>query len=497
MALMGIDIGSSGCKCAAFAVDGTLLALEKCEYQRPTNATEFDGEDIWQRVAGLVPLVVHKAGQPIEAVSVASIGEAFAPIGKDGAPLYPFLQSTSPKGADYQPEVDSAVGDRIRQITGVNPLARYSLTKMVYLYKRHPDIVHSAWKYMMLEDFIIFRLCGEAVSEYSVASRSAAFDVSAKRYDNEILAIAGIDPSIMCTVQPTGSVAGTVRPEVAGELGLSSSTLVVLGGHDTIPENLSSGLLTTGMVSLGCGTFEGVGVLVQDRRNPDPDLLRNNFSREPYPLPGMELINGINPNGGNCIRWFRDQFGEMEKTTAAHTGESSYALLDRLASSKPTDLLVVPHLLGSGTPEFSQRARGTIAGLQLSTTRGDVYRAFLEGVAYEMANIVDAFQRCGMEITRAVASSGGANSLLWTQIRADVLGIPFTTLGMSNTTLSGCAMLAGMGAGVYKDAFEAAGVFVKQTGTIQPDPDRHEFYQSQLARYKRLRSVLLEEWNKE
>lgn len=492
MALMGIDIGSTGCKCVVGALDGGTLAKRYRDYGRPAGATEFDGPAIWELVCGMVRECVREAGEPVEAVCVTSIGEAVAPVGRDGAPLHPFMQSTSDKGARRLPELREKIGDRVRAVTGLNPLQRYSLSKIAYLREERPALFRSAWKFMQLGDFIVYRLSGGATTDCSLATRTAMFNLDEKRFDPEILRALGVDPEKMCEVRSLGSVAGEVRDDVACSLGLPPGVAVVLGGHDTIPEQLSAGLLSTGVASVGCGTFEGVGVLVPETKGPVRAFLDNNFSREPYPAPGLEFVNGVNPNAGGLVQWFRDEFGQPECRAAA--GGNPFRLLDELVPDEPSGLLTVPHFCGSGAPEFAAHSRGVTAGFRPTTTRGHVYRSILEGVAYEMAFIVEKYRECGVDIREVLATSGGAKSPVWLRIRADILGIPVVPALTADTTVAGCVMLAGVALGRYPGLAEAAAVFVRRGEPVVPDPAAHAVYRELFRKYRALRNAMLDFW---
>lgn len=494
MALLGIDVGSGGCKCGTFAAAGALIALRQREHNRPPGATEYDGLAIWETVKELGAAVVRETPEPVTAVAVASIGEAVAPVAADGTPLHAFMQSTFPTRKEYLDRIRKLVGDRIRQVTGLTPLARYSLCKLMYLREERPEQFRRAWKFMMLEDYIAYRLCGRAVSDYSAASRSAAFNLDEKRYDETILAAVGLDPSRFCELHPPGAAAGETTPAAAADLGLCPGTPVVLAGHDTIPENLGSGLLAAGAANVGCGSFEGVGVLIPARPGPNPALLANNLSREPYPLAGCEFINGINPNAGNLLKWFRDEFAAAECAEAAASGTSPFRILDEAMPASPTGIIVVPHFSGAGAPEFEPRARGTITGLTLSSRRNHLYKAFLEAIAFEMAHIVNIYRKCGIAVAEISAASGGARSRPWLQIRSDILGLPVTPLAGGETTLSGSAMLAGVATGVYPDLETAARLFVKKGTPVEPNPHNHAIYREHYERYMKARALLLGFW---
>ena len=347
---------------------------------------------------------------------------------------------------------------------------------------------------MMLEDFLLYQLCGEAVSDYTVSTRSGLLNLFTKRFDPKLLSLAGIRPDQMCRLVPPGSVVGTLAGPVARRLGFGGEVAVVACGHDCIPESLCSGMLSPGVTGLGSGTSEGVNVLLEEDTAYGSQLLDSNFCREPYLLPGLHLSFGVNANSGNLVKWFRDVFGRDAVAEAAETGRSAYQLLDEALPREPTGLLAVPHFVGSSSPDFNPYARGTITGLGLSTTREMVYKALLEGAAYELAYIVEQFRDCGVKINELRASGGGANSPAWMQIKANILNLPLVPVETRDTTVTGCAMIAGVASGALRDYREAVDRFVRLSAPILPDPAQTAFYQEQFAAYREVRAAMLTFW---
>ena len=495
MALMGLDIGSTGCKCAIFSNDGELLTHKYHEYARSAGSTEFDGAAIWEYLCEMIPEAISGCGDTVSAVCVTSLGEAVAPIGSDGNPLMPFMQSVDQRGEKYITRLDRDLKDHIRDVTGLNPLSRFSLSKMIYVCKEEPRVFEKIWKYMLMGDFIQFKLCGRAVSDYSLSYRTAAFSLNTYGFDDRILAAAGIDSSKMCSVVPPCTVIGTVLPETASRLGFPPGTPVVTGGHDTVPENFCTGLIGEGVAGNGCGTAEGLAVVRKTGTFDPKTLTRYNFSCEPYLKKDHQLIYGINASSGNLMKWYRDQFFTAEHRKALEDGGSIYRLLDEKAPAKPTGLLVIPHFTGSSTPEYSTLTHGTITGLTLSTTPLDIYRALMEGTAYELRYIAEKLKECGIPINEVRASGGGSRSDIWLQIKADVLGAAFSSLEFSDTSVTGCAMMAGVATGVYPDLETAVGIFVKPGKKFSPAAENHEYYLRMFERYKKIRSSMLDIWS--
>lgn len=497
MALMGLDIGTTGCKCAVFTEDGRRLSYQYQEYRRGIGSSEIDGAAIWSCFQEMIPAAVQESGANITAVAVTSCGEAIAPIGKDRAPLHPFFQSIDTRGNRYIDRFSTEVKERIRCVTGLQPLPRYSLSKLAYLRSERQDIFRQAWKYMCLEDYILYCLTGRAVTDYTVSTRTAAFNLYTKAFDPQILGAVGVRPDQMCECVPAGAAVGGVRPSLAAALKLSAGTLVVAGGHDSIPEALCSGLLSSRAAVLGCGTAEGLSVLVPSDTSRGSQLLRYNFNREPYPLSQYHLSFGVNANSGNLIKWFRDVLGADALLQSRRTRENPYRILDRTVPPDPTGLLAVPHFVGSSSPDFVKEARGTITGLRLSTTKGDIYKSLIEGDGYELAYIIEKFSDCGIAMGEIRASGGGAKSNVQLQIKADILGMPLVPMQTRDTTVAGCAMMAGTASGVYESYHQAAGFYAKMGPAIEPIPAHHRRYQELYGSYRTLRTAMLEFWTRQ
>lgn len=492
MAYLGIDIGTTGCKCAAFSASGQLLQKEYYEYERPQGSTEYDGEKIWQLIKQMIRTISGSISEPLVSACVTSQGEAFAAIDANGRALMPFLQNTDLRGAMYIPQIPEEIKQRIRQLDGLQPLARFPLSKMMYVKEQMPDVFEQLWKYMLFQDYIIYKLTGNAYTDYSIATRTLAFDIGSRRFDDAILSVAGIDSSKMPEPVPTGYCCGYVSPALAAELGLGPQVRVLSGGHDAVPEALASGLVRPGLASLGCGTAEGICCLVQQDRVDLEQLVQDNISREPFPVSGCYSLNGFSANSGSVVKWYRDNFRDL----FSKESENLYALMDKSMPTEPTRLLVVPHFVGSSTPDFNTAARGTITGFSLSTTPLDIYRALLEGTAYEIKFILEKMESaCGNHIDELLTSGGGARSPQWLQIKADILGKTIVPLETTDTTLAGCAMICAVEDGAYIDLEAAAQAFVHKKAPLHPIPENVIYYREMYDKYVVMRGQAMSLWS--
>jgi xylulokinase len=219
------------------------------------------------------------------------------------------------------------------------------------------------------------------------------------------------------------------------------------------------------------------------------ELFASNLCTYDYTVQGMYTTIAFNLTGGNLLKWFRDEFGQAEVAEAARTGANSYDLLLQTMADEPASLLVLPYFTPTGTPYFDAGATGAILGLRLSTKRGEVLRALLEGLAYEMRLNLDILARSGIATNQLLAIGGGAKSRRWLQLKADVLNRPITKVAVAEAASLGAAMLARVALG-GEDILAVVKQCVRQEETIEPEPARAACYEERFATYLQLYPTL-------
>lgn len=489
MPILGLDVGSTGCKAMAFTEAGAPLGYAYREYPKATGETRLDAQALWQAVEEVVQEVAVAVGD-IRALSVSSFGESFVPIDRQGRPLCPIVMYTDDRALAQCARLEEAFGEKGYAATvGVWPHVMYSLPKMAHLVEEQPDLAARVWKYLLVEDYVLYRLTGETATDYSLAARTMAFDVTRLSWAGEVLALAGVEAGRMASPLPSGTAVGPVLPDMAGRLGLPQDCVVVTGGHDQVCAAVGAGVLEGGRAVNGMGTVECV-TPVFDHPVLEPAFLQQHYVCVPHAQPGKYVTYAFSFSGGALLTWFRDTFMAHRKAEAQAAGLSLYTLLEREAPQQPTDLIVIPHFAGSGTPDMRTTHRGGVLGLTLGTSSGALYRALMEGVAYEMAYNLACLARQGVAVQRLDAVGGGARSSMWLHIKADLTGLPVVPLQVEEAGLTGTAMLAAAALGEYRDLPQAAEAFVREKAPILPDARRHEQYQAGYARFVEARNYL-------
>ena len=487
MSLGGLDIGSTGCKVTVYDEEGNYLYRTYRDYpvSRKTGEHEVMAEDIWKGVRE----VLADAGShypDLKALGVTSFGESCVLLDEEDRPIRAVLLYTDPRGSEECRELEAALGrEKLERITGVAPHSMYSLPKLMWIRKHRPEQFGRAKRILMMEDYIIYMLTGSAVIDYSLATRSMGFDIRALEWSQEVFQAAGIDSGLFSRPVRSGTPAGTVRPEMAKALGLPEGLLLVPAGHDQAAAAVGSGVFKAdravdmaGTVECITPVFEGIP---EDRRIYD-----GGYAIVPYVIPGNYVTYAFTFSGGALVSWFINNFAKEEKRRAKELGCSVYELLEEGMKDGPTGILVLPHFAGAGTPYMDGGSKGAVVGLTLDHSASDLYRAMMEGVTYEMMLNMERLAEAGIRPQKLRAAGGGAASAVWMQMKADMLNLPIVSLGNAEAGAAGCAMLAGVAAGVYKDLGEAARTMLKEKDTYLPRQEMHEAYQEYYEKYRRL-----------
>jgi xylulokinase len=490
MNLIGLDIGTTGCKAIIFDSDGALLAKASREYPvdfpHPQWA-EQDLENVWRLAQAAIREAIDAAKlTEIAAIGLSVHGEAVTPVNASGHPLRPTIlgmDTRTGKQNDWLRERFG--GETLFERTGMPIHTVNTLPKLLWIKENEPEIWRSADKFLLVEDFIIQKMTGLAVTSQCLASRTQLFNLNQGKWDDEILSVLGLNAARLSRVQPSGTLVGLLSPELTAVFGLTRAPGVVSGGHDQACGALGAGLTTPGLASVSTGTAEVVEVALPSPIVSRP-LYEGNISVYNHVIDGLFLAMMLNHSGGMSLRWFRDGFCEPQMLQSAQANADAYDLMLAGASADPSGLLVLPHFSGSGTPTFDTASKAAILGLTFASTRADLAKAILEGLTYELRLNLDLLKAGGVQVDVLRAIGGGAKSKLWLQLKADITGIPVVTPKITEAAGFGAALLAGVGAGLFPSAAEAASRFLQLTDEYQPDPARHAAYTRQFELYRQV-----------
>jgi xylulokinase len=492
MSLLGLDVGTTGCKAGAFSASGRCLATAYREYaaRHPRSGwAELDGRVVWARVQETIAEVAAQtAADPVTALAVSAMGEAMTPVSRDREILAPCILSSDVRaGSGFEGLLRALGPEELFAITGNLPGLQYTLPKLLWLQEHEPALYQRADRFLLWSDLVGYLLGGEPLTSYGQANRTLLFDVRRERWSERMLSLSGLDPAKLPGVVPSGTRAGTVSDATARRLGLPPGVELVVGGHDQCCNALGAGIVEAGRAVCGIGTFECITPTYDRIPAPGP-MLQHGLNVEAHVVPGV-YASFIYNQSGALVRWFRDTFAVADRQLAG-AGVEIFDLLAREMPAEPTRLFTLPYFEITGPPGFVVDASGVILGLKLGTTRGEILKSIMESATLYLAEGVRALSVLGLETKEFVATGGGARSDPWLQIKADVFGVPFVRSAFTEGGVLGAAMLAGVTTGVFASHAEAAAVCVARGQVFEPDPRRHRVYQEKAEAFRGLFPLL-------
>jgi xylulokinase len=498
MSLIGLDVGTTGCKAIVFDRQGQILGRAAREYgisfPRPGWA-EQDAERVWalacQALAEAVAAARGLRPDPPVALALSVQGEAVIPVDAEGRVLRPAILGMDTRTRAENRWLAERFGPKALFCRTGMPLHTINtLPKLLWLQRHEPQTWRAAAQFLLYEDFFLRRLGDQAVISHCLASRTQMYDLAGGAWDGDILDACGILVERLARLAPPkGGVVGALAPDLLNTLGLDGEVLLVSGGHDQACAALGSGVLGEGVAMVSTGTAEVVEVAMGAPVLGDA-LREGNISVYRHVVPGLYLAMTLNHSGGLLLRWFRDALCPAEVEQGRATGHDAYDLILSGVPEGPTELLVLPHFSGSGTPTLDTLSKGAFVGLTFSTTRAAMAKAVLEGLTFELRLNVDLLRDAGADIAALHAVGGGARSPLWLQLKADICRVPLRVPRVTEAACLGAALLAGVGAGIYESLDQAVAQTVRLDRRVDPHPASADAYDARYQLYRQLYPAL-------
>jgi xylulokinase len=476
MTLLGIDIGSSGVKGARVDLaDGSVTSAQTgVELHSPHPGWAEADPDRWWAGVCAVARELAGAGEPVEAVACSGMVPAVLTLDAQGRPLRrAILQNDARAGAEVA-ELAQRLSDLdLVALTG-SALTQQSVAPTLRWLRRHePDLFEGTASLAGSYDWIARRLGARPHVERNWALESGLFDLEGRPLQ-EVIARSEVDPAILPRVAAPGEVIGQVSAAAAADTGLRPGTPIVVGGADHVSSAYGAGLLGDGdwLVKLG-----GAGDILAVSESP---LIDARLYLDAHPAGGW-LPNGCMATSGSLVRWL-----------AAVCGDADLATLDAEAAATPPGaggVICLPYFLGEKSPLHDPRQRGAFAGLHLGHTRGHLYRAALEAVAFGFRHHVEVFHELGVSLSAARVTNGGSRSTLWKQILADVLETPLSPVLDHPGASFGAALAAGVGVG-SAPGWSVVTELARLGAPIEPRPAYRERYDELYDVYRALEPAL-------
>jgi len=491
MALIGLDIGTTGCKALVFSDDLKLLASVSREYRvdipHPQWA-EQDAENVWMLAKECLRESVTKSGvaDSTAAIGLSVQGEAVMPVDMQGNPLRPMILGMDTRTDDQNKELRERFGAQaLFELTGMPIHTINTLPKLLWLKQNEKDIWNNADRFMLYEDSIIHKMTGNAFISRCLASRTQLYDLKQNQWSKQILEYLELESSKLSEPHPSGFSAGNMLPVLAEELGFTNPPIISTGGHDQACGALGAGLTKAGLAMVSTGTAEVVEVAM-DSLHLNQTLYQGNMSVYQHTFPGLYVVMTLNQSGGFILRWFRDTFCQDDISIAAQEGRDVYDMLLEGTSPEPSPVLILPHFSGSGTPTFDTQSKGAILGLTFATTKKEIVKGILDALTLELRLNLEILQKSGISIHELRAIGGGAKSALWLQLKTDITGIPVAAPEVTEAAGLGAAILAGCAARIFDNPAIAIDDHLKIRKIYRPNPINQALFDRRFELYQQL-----------
>jgi xylulokinase len=499
--LLGIDVGTSGCKVGLFDLEGTLRGEAYHPYPLIHPRIDWVEEDPlqgwWKAASEGVREALFRSNIRAESIRGISISctNALVCVDKNGAPLRNALMQIDRRSILQAEALRRTVGEeKIFGITG-NRVApgTFSAPLILWLKENEPRIFEQTHKFLVPTGFLIHQLTGEYVMDWSRGATTLLFETGGSRsWSTSLCEAMDIPMEKLPRLCPSWEVVGEVTRWASRETGLAAGTPVVAGAMDTVAAALGSGVVSNGESFYILGSVGRICLCLQE---PSFDI---RFINTCHCIPDYWISIACTNGAGLSLRWFKEQLGESETARSRETGESPFRLLDLEAMKSPpgaNKLLYLPYLAGERSPIWDPYARGVLFGLTTGHRKGDLVRAFLEGVAFAARDNFDTFEGIlSKRIDEVKMSGGGSRSALWREITSDILEKELAVLDLPDTETFGNALLAGFGTGIYCNIRETCKELAKVGVRVRPSDANARLYSELYRLYKRIYIHLREDF---
>src|SRR5580658_6926588 len=472
--LVAVDVGTSGARASAFTTDGTELAQVRRSYPTALPGEGRAEQDArrWQSAAlSALSSLLRGLGPEAKVAAIGLTGQCPSVV-----PLRPGIIYRDNRATAEAAWIRERFGDQeLHALTGHLPAAFHAAAKICWIRAHEPDVFAATRLFVQPSDYVGLALTGEPGTDWSIAASTALLDLRGRRWAAGLLAGLDLDESLLPPLRPSWSVIGGLRPALARRLKLSPDTPVIAGAGDSIACAIGAGVIAPGPVSEMAGSSSCFNSVV-----PEP-LADLDITHYPSAVDRRGYVTEVGLNTtGEALDWLAQLF------YARTPRRDDFARIEHAAAASPpgADGLLFAPVLGDGERD-DPTLRGTAAGLSLRHDRRSWARATLEGVAFGVRARLDILERASTKPTELRVSGGGARIALWNQIKADVTGTPVVCVP-GDCTAAGAAILAGLGAKIYRDVAQAVAAAYRPGPAAEPDPRHRGLYDDMYGRYQAL-----------
>lgn len=477
MLYIGIDLGTSAVKLLLMDGEGKIKKIVSREYPLyfpHPGWSEQKPEDWFARsMEGIRELTAECEKSEVAGISFGGQMHGLVALDKDDAVIRPAILWNDGRTGEETDYLNQVIGkEKLSAYTANIAFAGFTAPKILWMKKHEPDNFARIAKIMLPKDYLAYKLSGTFCTDMSDASGMLLMDVKNRRWSGEMMDICGITEEMLPRLYESFQVVGTLKPELARELGLSSEVKIIAGAGDNAAAAVGTGTVGDGMCNISLGTSGTIFISSREFKVDEHNALHSfAHSDGNYHLMGCML------SAASCNKWWNEEILK----TADFAAEQ--AAIDRLGEN---NVFFLPYLMGERSPHNNPDARAMFIGMSMDTTREDMTQAVLEGVAFGLRDSLEVARSLGISIGRTKICGGGAKSSLWKRIIANVMDMKVDVIESEEGPALGGAMLAAVGCGEYPDVETIAAKVVKVTGTVEPEPLLVKRYEERYQKFRKI-----------
>ena len=477
MLYIGVDLGTSAVKLLLMDSAGTVQKIVSREYPLSFPQTGWSEQNPldWyeQTIAGLHQLLEDCDRSQVAGISFGGQMHGLVTLDDQDQVIRPAILWNDGRTSEETDYLNNVIGkDKLSQYTANIAFAGFTAPKILWMKKNEPEKFAKVVKIMLPKDYLAYRLSGSFCTDVSDASGMLLLDVKNRCWSKEMMEICGVKEEQLPKVYESWEVVGTLKPEVAKELGFSENVKVIAGAGDNAAAAVGTGTVGDGQCNISLGT-SGTVFISSKNFGVDEHNALHSFCH----ADGSYHLMGCMLSAASCNKWWAEEILGTKDFAAEQ------APIQKLGENH---VFFLPYLMGERSPHNDPDARGVFFGMSMDTSRADMTQAVLEGVAFALRDSLEVAKSLGIKIERTKICGGGAKSPLWKQIIANVMNIKVDVLEVEEGPSLGGAMLAAVGCGVYPDVETAGKKLAKVVDTVEPTPELAAKYEERYQKFKEL-----------
>ena len=479
MLYVGIDLGTSAVKLLLMDGAGKIQKIVSKEYPLyfpHPGWSEQNPEDWYEKsIEGLKELLSGCDKSQVAGISFGGQMHGLVILDKDDQVIRPAILWNDGRTGEETDYLNQVIGkDKLSAYTANIAFAGFTAPKILWVKKHEPENFARIEKLMLPKDYLAYRLSGTFCTDVSDASGMLLFDVEHKRWSKEMMEICGVKESQLAEIFESYETVGTLKPELAAELGLSENVKIAAGAGDNAAAAVGTGTVGDGACNISLGT-SGTIFISSEKFGVDEHNALHSFAH----ADGHYHLMGCMLSAASCNKWWMDEI----LRTRDYSGEQKDIEVKELGKNH---VFFLPYLMGERSPHNDPNVRGTFIGMSMDTTREELTQAVLEGVVFGLRDSFEVAKSLGIQIDRTKICGGGAKSPLWRQMVADILNIRVDIPESEEGPAMGGAMLAAVACGEYASVEEAAAKIVKVVDTVEPIPENAQRYEERYQQFRKI-----------